>query len=198
MRKEKLEELKKYCKELKTVKKEEINSNGNFITIKNFRVTLNDGTVIKRQQILKDGTDGSAVIVMPIIKDGEILTIVESRALLPQTVAVGFPAGYLGKNENIEEGVLRELREETGYIAEKLVLLDSFYQDEGCSSACIYSYLALGCEKKYPQKLDEGEALRYMTFTLEELEELESLGYIVSSNNKLTLDKGKALLRKNK
>lgn len=37
-----------------------------------------------------------------------------------------------------------------------------------------------------------------MTFTLEELEELENLGYTISSNNKLTLAREIKVLRKNR
>ena len=91
---------------------------------------------------------------------------------------------------------LRELREETGYVPKDIRHLDSFYQDEGCSRAFNHAYLATNCEKKFPQDLDQDEYIKYLSFTLDELDELESLGYISGANSKLTLARGRKYLSK--
>ena len=195
MRKEKFQELKKYINELKVIDKRK-EKTSSFITSVPYTFKLNNGLFIKREQLLKNGSDGSAVIIMPVTPDKEILTVIEPRVFTKLTVAVSFPAGYIEKDENIYDAALRELREETGYVPSELKLLDSFYQDEGCSKAFNHSFIAFNCESKYHQNLDNGEVIRYMTFNLEELEELEQMGYINGANSKLTLAKGKKYIRK--
>lgn len=157
--------------------------------------TLNDGKKVIREEILKNGKAGSAVIVVPVIGK-EILSVVEPRVFTKLTVGVGFPAGYIEQGEEPKEAALRELREETGLEAKTLIELDSFYQDEGCSSALNAIYLALGCERKYEQQLDKDEFVEPMMFTYEELLELERLGYIMGCNSKLALLKIEKYLRK--
>ena len=195
MRKEKIKELKKYIDELRVVDKvkEEETS---FITSIPYTFKLNNGLFIKREQLLKNNSDGSAVIIMPVTPDNEILTVIEPRVFTELTVSVSFPAGYIEKDEDIYHAALRELKEETGYVPSKLELLDSFYQDEGCSKVFNHSFIAFNSVCKYPQKLDIDEVVRYMTFNLKELEELEKMGYINGANSKLTLAKGEKYLRR--
>ena len=194
MRKEKLEELKYYIEELKTIKS--VSTNGTFLKSEAYEFTLSNGFVIKREKLIKGNNDGSAVIIMPVTNNNEILTVVEPRVFTKETVGVGLPAGYIEKGEYPQDSALRELREETGYIPKSIIEVDSFYQDEGCSSAYNHIFLALNCIKKYPQQLDKDELIRYMLFSYEELVELEKLGYIKGANTKLALAKTKNFIRR--
>lgn len=196
MRKEKLEELKRYVLELKTIDMKKRNVPSRFINSEVYDVILENGNVIRREKLIKGNNNGSAVIIMPITKDNQILTVIEPRVFTNMTVGVGFPAGYIEKGETSEEAAIRELKEETGYVGSKLILLDTFYQDEGISSALNRSYIILDAERKYNQTLDDSEYIKYMLFTYDELLELEKIGYISGANTKLTLCRYKDWRRK--
>ena len=197
MKKEKLDMLNEIVRKLSVseVKEVERPKEKNFIQSVLREYTLHGGMKFCREEILKNGKAGSAVIVVPVVGE-EILSVIEPRVFTKLTVGIGFPAGYIEKGEEPIKAALRELREETGLEAEQLIELDSFYQDEGCSSALNVIYLALNCKKKYEQQLDADEVVETMMFTYEELLELEKMGYIMGGNSKLALLKMKKYLRK--
>lgn len=197
IRKEKLEQLKSIVEELKTIQviEREVEQKNKFLQSKSYNFKLNNGIIIPRERLIKGGKDGSAAIIMPVLPSNEILTIIEPRVFTQLTVGVGFPAGYIEKGEDTKVGALRELREETGFVPKDMIVLDSFYQDEGVSSALNHIFLALDCEKKFDQDLDKDEIVKYMTFNYEELFELEKIGYIKGCNTKLALEKSKVYMK---
>ena len=197
IRKEKLEELKYIVEQLKTIEISEriVEQKNKFLQSKSYNFKLNNGIIIPRERLIKGGKDGSAAIIMPILKNNKVLTIIEPRVFTDMTVGIGFPAGYIENGENAEIGALRELREETGFVPKDMIELDSFYQDEGVSSALNHIFLALDCEKKFDQDLDKDEIIKYMTFNYEELFELEKIGYIKGCNTKLAIEKSKVYMK---
>ena len=197
IRKEKLEELKYLVEQLKVVEISETNieQKNKFLQSKSYNFKLNNDIIIPREKLIKGGKDGSAAIIMPVLPNNEVLTIIEPRVFTDMTVGIGFPAGYIEKGENINTAALRELREETGFVPREMIEMDSFYQDEGVSSALNHIFLALDCEKKYDQELDKDEIVQYMTFNYDELFELEKLGYIKGCNSKLALEKSKIYMK---
>lgn len=197
IRKEKLEQLKSIVEELKTIQviEREVEQKDKFLQSKSYNFKFNNGIIIPRERLIKGGKNGSAAIIMPVLPNNEILTIIEPRVFTQLTVGVGFPAGYIENGEDTKVGALRELREETGFVPKDMIELDSFYQDEGVSSALNHIFLALDCEKKFAQDLDKDEIIKYMTFNYDELFELEKIGYIKGCNTKLALEKSKVYMK---
>lgn len=196
MRKEKLEELNNYINELKTKRLDIIEKSGKFISVERYKCRLNNGMVIPREKIIKNGKNGSASVVLPITKEGNALLVVQPRAFTKNTVCVECPAGYIEDGEEPMMAGIRELEEETGYVPKEMMFLASYYQDQGCSSAFNYSYLALGCEKKKMQNLDKNEVIRYFECSFDEALELVDLGYISDVNSQLALEKSKQYVRR--
>lgn len=187
MKKERLLEIRKMMENFRCIKKEPRNVSSSFIQIMVQDCTLQNGKTILREQVLKNGHDGSAVIIVPITQEGKILLAIEPRVFTKETVGIGFPAGYIEEGEKTWESAKRELLEETGYQAQELHYMTSFYQDEGCSSAYNTIYIATGCQKITDQHLDKDEYIRYIECSLEEVYELEKLGLIGGGNAKLAL-----------
>jgi ADP-ribose pyrophosphatase len=121
----------------------------------------------------------------------------EPRVFTKLGIAMSFPAGYIEDGETPRMAAHRELREETGFVSNKMIRLDSFYQDEGVSAAYNHAFLALDAIKLYDQDLDESEIIRYETLTYDELLEAEKMGLISGCNTKLTLSRIKEYERNN-
>ena len=187
MKKERLLEIRKMMENFRCIKKNPRNVSSSFIQILVQACTLQNGKMILREQVLKNGHDGSAVIIVPITQEGKILLAIEPRVFTKETVGIGFPAGYIEEGEKTWESAKRELLEETGYQAQELHYMTSFYQDEGCSSAYNTIYIASGCQKITDQHLDKDEYICYIECSLEEVYELEKLGLIGGGNAKLAL-----------
>ena len=182
----KLKKLKKIIKDFQIFSKEE--TIPSFIKTKAYNFTLNNGFKLSREKIIKGNKDGSAVIIIPYINDN-LLLVIEPRVFTKTGVGISFPAGYIEEGEKPVEAALRELKEETGLVPEKLVEVDSFYQDEGCSEAFNHIFIAYNCKRVSKQNLDKDEYIEYMEFTLDEVLELEDKGLINSANTKLALSK---------
>lgn len=195
MRAEKLRELHSYIEELKVKKMELLEKNGQFLTAERHIIELNNGEVLQREKLLKTGKDGNASIILPITNDGEVLLVVQPRVFTSEGVLVELPAGYVDEGESYEESARRELFEETGYVPEKMTLLGSFYQDQGCSGAYNQAFLAKGCKKIGRQHLDGDEVIRYFKCSYDEMLELVSMGMIGDCQSQFAIERSRQYLK---
>lgn len=185
MRAEKLEELNALMKEFETIyvsDEKEISSG--FLSLTQATYTLRNGNTIIRDQLHKMNKDnGNASNILPITKDGKVLLVVQPRVHLARGVEVEVPAGLIDKDEDPKNAALRELREETGYTSDEVYFLKRTNQDEGCSSAQTYSYIALNCYKVGEPELDFDENIKVFECTFDEVKELVDMEYIVGAGN---------------
>ncbi len=111
--------------------------------------------------------------------EGKILLIKQYRYAVDEVI-YEIPAGKLEPDEDIAECARRELREETGYTAEKFNKLFEFYPTPGYSTETIYIYQAEDL-KFVGTDLEEGEYIEVVPKTKDQLKELFEAGKIKDS-----------------
>ncbi len=91
-------------------------------------------------------------------KDNKFLMINQHRYIIDKEI-LEIPAGSPEKNESLEEGALRELEEETGFKAEKITQIGSFYPSIGMTNQIGHIFLADNLIKT-EKNLDETEVIK--------------------------------------
>jgi ADP-ribose pyrophosphatase len=96
------------------------------------------------------------------------------------------PAGRLEKNESPETCAHRELREETGYSAERVELLTTFYTTPGFTDERIHLYMAFGLTEG-EAALESDEILDLQPMKLSEAVGMVRTGRIVDGKSMLAI-----------
>ena len=105
------------------------------------------------------------VIIAAFTPEKEAILIRQYRPG-PEKDITSFPEGMLEKNENPIDAASRELLEETGYEAEKIIPLKNFYS--AYSTETRIGLLAINCKKISTQQLDESEFIEVFKMPLNE------------------------------
>lgn len=169
-----------------------------FIKSEVYEVELVGGEVFKREKLIKNDNDGSAVLVIPVFEDGDVLLCVEPRVFTKGGIGVGFPAGYVEDGEDYIEAGKRELLEESGITSSKVVDLGGHYQDSGISAAFNHILVAFDSKITSSQKLDRTEFIKTYKCSLDEAFYLMEEGIIGDANSVIALFKLKKYLKENK
>lgn len=117
--------------------KENIIYHGKIIKVKELDVKLPSGIMSKREIVEHPG----AVAILPITEDENFILIRQFRKACEE-ILWEIPAGKLEKDEVPLDCAIRELKEETGFTAQKWTLLGNFYTSPGFCNEKIYIYLA--------------------------------------------------------
>ena len=136
---------------------------GRLLRVTRETVRLPDGKLADWEMIHHNG----AVCVVPVDGDGNVLLVRQFR-FPTGSVLLEIPAGKLeSREENLDDAVRRELREETGAVAERIVSLGDFYTTPAYSEERITMYYADGLSFG-ERALDEDEFLSVVKMPLDE------------------------------
>jgi len=84
---------------------------------------------------------GGSVIIVPVDKDGNLLFVRQYRHAAGMDL-LELPAGTLEKDEDPAVCAAREIREETGFAADRIEKIGDFYLAPGYSTEFMHVYLA--------------------------------------------------------
>lgn len=128
--------------------------------------------------IWKQSLEGIAgVAILPVLPNGKIALNRNFRHAT-RSWEYELPRGGLQKNETPAQGALREMKEETGLVADKIEFLGNMNPDSGLTNSCIPIYLAqVSAQKTATPEYSEAIASIDL-FTLSELKEGFRKGYL--------------------
>jgi 8-oxo-dGTP pyrophosphatase MutT (NUDIX family) len=128
-------------------------------------VRLPDGSVIDGHHVVD--FPRPAVCVVPIGDDGRIL-LIEHYRFITDTTGWEVPAGRLDEDEQLEAGAARELREETGYSAERLEYRGAYHPCNGSTNLTFHVYFGYGL-RQVGELTDTNEVLRAVWFSPDQM-----------------------------
>ena len=123
---------------------------------------------------------GEAVVVLPITEDNKVIMVQEPRTPIEQVI-LALPAGMIEPGEQPEDAAIRELEEETGYLASNVEFMREYYPSVGYSNEKLKLYLATGFTKTQ-QHLDPEEDINVVEVPMEELIEMLDKNEIITAS----------------
>ncbi len=178
-------------KDLELFEEKEISSecifDGRVLHLYRDDILLPDGSTDIREYCRHNG----GVSVVAITDDGEVL-LVEQYRYAHRDMVIEIPAGKLEKGEDIREGALRELKEETGATPQKLTYLGEMYPSPALMDEVIHMFLAENLSFG-DTKLDEGEFLRTQRVPLDTLVDMILRGEIKDAKTQTAVLKAKLM-----
>ena len=99
MRQSKINELNSYIDELKTKKRELLDTHSRFLKIQTYKSYLSDGRTVVRDKLIKGNSSGNAAIVLPVTTDNNVILTVQPRIFTKSTIGIALPAGYVEEGE---------------------------------------------------------------------------------------------------
>ena len=142
----------------KWIKHKEIHK-GKIFSLWGGKVRLDNGEIAVREIIRHPGGVG----MVPVV-DGNVILIQQFRISIEREL-IELPAGRLEPNEDPMSCAARELEEEIGYRAGKLIPIASYYASVGNSDERMHLFLALDLEKT-KRRLEADERIREVVIPL--------------------------------
>lgn len=137
-------------------------------------------TVTERLSRNPSGLEGKYIVnncrdwVIVIAEHDDNFLMVKQWRHGEKALSIEFPGGVIDDGETPDEAAARELKEETGCTAEKLICLGSMNPNPALFSNHVHIYFAQGLSFSGKQDLDDDEFLNY--FELPKKEVLKKLG----------------------
>ena len=163
---------------------------GHILHVYKDTVELPNGKEASRELIRHIG----AVAVVPLTDDGNVIVERQFRYPLGQVITE-IPAGQLDSfDEDRLEAIKRELREETGYVADEWMELGDYHPAAAYTDERITLYLATGLHKG-ERELDEDEFLDVIEVPLIDLVKDVAAGKITDGKTQVAILKTYLLLK---
>ncbi len=119
-----------------------------------------------------------AAAILALDPDGMVIMVNQHR--FPRGRVLEIPAGTLEEGESPRDCALRELTEETGYMAGSMKPLLSYYPSIGYNTEVIHCFVASSL-KKTQSNPDEDEIISVERYTIPDLLEMIRAGRIQDS-----------------
>ena len=161
---------------------------GRIITVTQDTVCLENGKTAQREVVHHHG--GAAVV--PVGAQGEVYLVRQFRYPMGKEL-LEIPAGKLEPGEDPCDAAMRELEEECGLVADKVVDLHPIYPSVGYTTEVIHMYLATGLHKTQSHP-DEDEFLDLLSYPLDTLVEMVMQGEICDAKTVAGILKAKKYL----
>ena len=163
---------------------------GKIIKLRVDQALLPNGATATREVVEHNG----GICVVPLTDKNEVLMVEQYRYPYSEVV-LEIPAGKRDGNEEPLEGGKRELKEETGAVAENYTFLGELYPTPGYCGEIIYMYLATGLSYGETDP-DEDEFLNLKKIPLETAVEMIMNGEIKDAKTQAAILKVERMLRK--
>ena len=134
-----------------------------------------EGRKVKREMIEHRG----AAAMLAFDENKKVILVKQHR--FPHGYVLEIPAGTLEKREEPIKCAFRELEEETGYRAKKMVPLITYYPSIGYNTEAIHCFVASGLKKISDLRLDDDEILSVVKIDLKKLIGMIKTGKIQDS-----------------
>ena len=154
---------------------------GKLIKVQSDRVRLPDGSESWREYVLHPG----AVVIAAFV-DEDTLVFEHQYRYPVRRHFIELPAGKIDEGEPHAATAVRELREETGYVAERWQHAATLHAGIGYSNEVIELWVATGLEYRGHQ-LDEGEFLEVFTMPMARAVEMVGRGEITDTKTSFSL-----------
>jgi ADP-ribose pyrophosphatase len=141
---------------------------GPWATLRSDKCEMPDGRIVDQYYVLEYPNWANAVA---LTEDNKILLVRQYRHAA-NIVSLEIPGGVIEDGENPEEGMRRELLEETGYEFTDVELISTVYANPSTANNKTFCYLAKGGKKVQGQSLDEHEELVVEEYTIAEVKQL--------------------------
>lgn len=140
------------------------------ITAKTF--ALPDGRVAEFTTVHPDGQQ--FVNVIALTPDNKVVIARQFRPG-PEMLCDDLPGGFVEPGESPKEAVLRELKEETGYVPTEIRLLGEYPKDT-YMNATWYGFIATGCTRQAEAVPEPGEDIEVDVISIAQLIENAKTG----------------------
>ena len=119
--------------------------------------------------VVLDTSDWAIVIPVLETQRGREFVMVRQWRHGAQDLSLEFPGGVFEKGEEAADAAARELREETGYSADKIEKLGEFNPNPAIMSNKVHFFLASNLKAAQAQELDDDEYVEVETVPWEEV-----------------------------